>query len=130
MDKSRILVVDDVAENIHGIINMLKKDYNMVAATNGKKAIEIARKEQQPDLILLDIMMPKMDGFEVCRILKEDESTKNIPIIYVTAMNDENLIDKVFIYDGVDYVQKPLHKKELQRRIEMYLKYNDKIQQK
>ncbi|MEA3352342.1 MAG: response regulator [Campylobacterota bacterium] len=127
MDKPKILVVDDVAENIHGIIHMLKQDYSMIAATSGKKAIEIAHNLQKPDLILLDIMMPQMDGFEVCKILKEDESTKHIPIIYVTAMNDENLIDKVFIYDGVDYIQKPLRRKELQRRIQLYLKYYDKV---
>lgn len=125
MEKPRILVVDDVAVNIHSLIHMLKKDYSMVAATSGEKAIDIANKDPKPDLILLDIMMPQMDGFEVCQILKEQSSTKDIPIIYVTALSDEELIDNVFIYDKVDYINKPIRKKELEARIKFYLKYNE-----
>lgn len=123
MEKYKILVVDDVAENIHAIINILKKDYSMIAATSGQKAIDIAHKEPQPDLILLDVIMPEMDGFDVCRILKESSQTKDIPIIYVTALNDDDFVNRVFDYEGVDYINKPIRRKELESRIKVYLEY-------
>ncbi|MEA3352341.1 MAG: response regulator [Campylobacterota bacterium] len=75
---AKILVVDDVAENITMIIESLKSHYEVIAATNGSKALELANKEVLPDLILLDIMMPYLDGFDVCKHLKENERTKEI----------------------------------------------------
>ncbi len=87
-----ILIVDDVADNLDVLRGILKDDYKVKAVTNGIKAIEIANSDQSPDIILLDIMMPEMDGFEVCRKLKEDAETANIPVIFITAMGN---IEKV-----------------------------------
>ena len=80
--KSKILIVDDVAENILMLKNSLESKYNVIGAINGEKAIQLAIKHPKPNLILLDVLMPKMDGFEVCKILKSDNRTKHIPIIF------------------------------------------------
>ena len=83
--KPKILIVDDTPENIQVIMETLKDQYAIVAAINGEKALKMAVAEPKPDLILLDIMMPGMDGYEVCRRLKADEQARDIPIIFVTA---------------------------------------------
>ena len=88
LENQRILIVDDTPENIDVLIEVLS-DYKRSVATSGEKALRIARSENPPDLILLDIMMPGMDGYEVCQRLKSDEKTKAIPIIFLTAMVDE-----------------------------------------
>ncbi len=106
--KQKILIVDDVAENIHFLMNILKGEYSIIAATNGEKALEHARKEPRPDLILLDIMMPGMDGYEVCTTLKEDEATAGIPVIFVTAMGEIADETKGLQLGAVDYLTKPV----------------------
>jgi putative two-component system response regulator len=86
------LIVDDTPENLQVLYRALENDYQIFAATNGKEALAIAT-SHSPDLILLDILMPGMDGFEVCRQLKEDDSLRNIPVIFITAlgqMEDES----------------------------------------
>ena len=83
-----ILLVDDIAENIQILNRALKGDYKILAATNGHKALAIAGQHPQPDMILLDVMMPDIDGFEVCRLLKQDPRTKHIPIIFLTSKNE------------------------------------------
>ncbi len=107
-DKLKILIVDDVAENIHFLMNILKEDYSIIAATNGEKALELARKEPHPDLILLDIMMPGMDGYEVCSTLKEDKATSGIPVIFVTALGEIADETKGLQLGAVDYLTKPV----------------------
>jgi putative two-component system response regulator len=84
-DHATVLVVDDTPENIDLLVEILKDDYKVKAARNGEQGLKIARLPIAPDLILLDIMMPGIDGFEVCRQLKEDPTTSDIPIIFVTA---------------------------------------------
>jgi len=106
--KPSILVVDDCAENIHILFSLLKTDYLVVVAKNGKKAIQLAQ-EKQPDLILLDIIMPNLNGYEVCNQLKSDEKTKNIPIIFVTSMNEALDEAKAFGVGAVDYITKPIN---------------------
>ncbi|MCT4662082.1 MAG: response regulator, partial [Tissierellales bacterium] len=91
MDKYTILVVDDIKENIDVLVGTLKKEYKVIFATSGQKALDIV-KTQSIDLILLDIMMPQMDGFEVCKQLKKTKETAEIPIIFVTA--DHEVIDE------------------------------------
>ncbi|MBU1170522.1 MAG: response regulator [Proteobacteria bacterium] len=106
--KQKILVVDDVSENIEVLIELLKSDYKMVAAKNGEKALAMVRSRQQPDLILLDINMPGMDGFDVCRHLKEDEKTRDIPVIFITSESDVKDQTKGFELGAVDYITKPI----------------------
>ena len=106
--KQKVLVVDDVAENIDVLMELLKTDYRMVGARSGEKALEIARSKQEPDLILLDINMPGMDGFEVCRRLKDDDETKDIPVIFITAETDVADQAKGFELGAVDYITKPI----------------------
>ena len=84
--KPRILIVDDVNENLHVLMNILREDYAILAATNGEKALELAARQPSPDLILLDIKMPGMDGYEVVRRLKANPATAGIPVIFVTAL--------------------------------------------
>ena len=115
--KQKVLIVDDVAENIHFLMNILKNDYSILAATNGDKALELARKEPQPDIILLDIMMPGMDGYEVCTTLKEDKATSSIPVIFVTALGEIADETKGLQLGAVDYLTKPVIPELVKSRI-------------
>ena len=103
-----ILIVDDTPENIDVLRNLLRKSYRVKVALNGPKALKIAASESPPDLILLDIMMPDMDGFEVIKHLKNDPATKNIPVIFVTAKAETVDEEKGFILRAVDYITKPI----------------------
>lgn len=85
VEKKIILVVDDVADNIQLLSGVLKGQYKVKAATSGKKALTIASKVPHPDLILLDVVMPEMDGFEVCKKLKQSSETGHIPVVFVSA---------------------------------------------
>jgi len=102
-----ILIVDDVPTNIQVLAGFLKKHYQLKAATNGKQALKII-KQQLPDLILLDIEMPEMNGYEVCQTLKDNPETQNIPIIFVTANNQEEDEEKGLQLGAVDYITKPI----------------------
>jgi two-component system, sensor histidine kinase and response regulator len=115
-----ILVVDDKPTNLSLVTSLLRSHYQVFLANDGEKAIAIAR-DSHPDLILLDIMMPDLSGFEVCVILKQNESTSNIPIIFLTARTSDDDIDNAFSMGGVDYVTKPLRSKELLARIKTHL---------
>jgi len=107
-DKATILVVDDTPENIDVLRGVLKSHYKVKVAINGKQALKLCRSGQPPDLVLLDVMMPGMDGFEVCRRLKAEPSTEGIPVIFVTAMNDAHDEVQGFEAGGVDYINKPI----------------------
>jgi CheY-like chemotaxis protein len=120
-DKQTILIVDDVKENIDVLMELLGK-YDLIPAIDGKRAIEIARQEKNIDLILLDIMMPEMDGFEVCEILKGNTKTSHIPIIFLSAKNRPEDIQKGFEVGGVDYITKPFNPNELLARVATHLK--------
>ena len=118
--KPLVLIVDDTMLNIDLLADVLREDYRLGIATNGVKALEFVRKNK-PDLILLDIMMPEMDGFEVCRQLKEDESTCFIPIIFITALSDTENVAKGFQLGGCDYISKPFHALEVKVRVQSKL---------
>jgi len=118
---SRILVVDDTPANIATLAAILKdKGYQLSVATNGKQALEVVSRVH-PDLILLDVMMPEMDGFETCRRLKEAEATKQIPVIFLTARAETADIVKGFELGAVDYVAKPFNAHELLARVNTHL---------
>ena len=86
LEKQKILIVDDTPENIQVLMETLKDRYKIVAAINGQKALQMAATDPVPDIILLDIMMPGIDGFEVCRRLKNDPETENIPVIFLSII--------------------------------------------
>lgn len=119
--KPFILIVDDVQKNLQVLGNILSsKGYLFTPATSGKHALAVIKK-RQPDLILLDIMMPELDGYEVCRILKSSPTTKHIPIIFLTAKTETEDIVKGFELGCVDYVSKPFNTTELIARIRTHL---------
>ncbi|MBF0450655.1 MAG: response regulator [Candidatus Magnetomorum sp.] len=120
--QSKLLIVDDdrqQREMLHDCMGEYVK--TIITACNGIEALAKAKTEQ-PDLILLDIMMPEMNGFDVCTQLKEDIRTKDIPVIFITALNDLDSILKGFSCGGVDYVSKPFHTKEIISRMQIHLK--------
>ena len=106
--KSTILVVDDTPANLQLMSGLLQDDYKVKAATSGEKALKIAFTDPQPDLILLDIMMPEMDGYEVCKRLKADEKTNQIPIIFLTAKAETQDEALGLSLGAVDYITKPV----------------------
>ncbi len=119
--KSVILAVDDTPENLDVVKGLLSPHYTVKAAVNGQMALKIAEK-QSPDLILLDIRMPGMDGYEVCRNLKADEATAGIPVIFLTG--EANVSSEVAAVGGAGYITKPIEPDALLARIEDCLKAN------
>lgn len=119
--KPLILVVDDVAKNIQVIGNLLvEQGYEISVAINGEQAIETA-KLTKPDLVLMDVMMPGIDGYQACIEFKKDNDLKDIPIIFLTAKSDIEDVVKGFALGGVDYIFKPFNKSEVVARIENHL---------
>lgn len=116
-----ILIVDDNPKNIQ-IVALLLRDmkYKIIIATDGKSAIDLV-KRARPDLILMDVMMPGLDGFETCRIIKDDPENDNIPVIFLTALSEKINTVKGFQSGGVDYVVKPFNREELINRIKTHL---------
>ena len=116
MNASRplVLIVDDNATNIDLLINTLKEENRLGIAKNGANAIAYATKHK-PDLILLDIMMPEMDGYEVCERLKGDPETADIPVIFITAMTETVNKTRGFELGAVDYITKPFHARKSRR---------------
>ena len=125
-EKKTILIVDDTETNIDILLELLGDEYDVMVALSGAGALEIA-KEEKIDLILLDIMMPEMDGYEVCQILKSDNSTKDIPVIFITAKTDEDSIEKAYEVGGIDYVTKPFKPRELLVRVKTQISLRDLI---
>ncbi|MBV0933610.1 response regulator [Marinobacterium weihaiense] len=119
--RQRVLVVDDEVVNLKILANSLKDDYTVQIANSGQKALELALGNIPPDLILLDIMMPAMDGYDVCRALKNDPVTKDIPIIFVTALNDASEEQKGLSLGAVDYIIKPYQMPVVKARVSTHL---------
>ena len=118
--RKTILAVDDAAENLDVVKSVLSPFYTVKAAVNGKMALGIADK-QQPDLILLDIMMPEMDGYEACRLLKQNPSTRDIPVIFLTAKDQSMDEAKGFALGAADYIHKPFSPPILLARVATHL---------
>ena len=119
--RADILIVDDTPANLRLLAGILaEQGYKIRPASNGQMAL-LAAQAQPPDLVLLDIMMPEMDGYQVCRMLKANERTRDIPVIFISAL-DETL-DKVtaFLIGGVDYITKPFQVEEVLARVETHL---------
>ena len=107
-EKATVLVVDDTPDNLTLMSSLLKDTYKVKVAHNGEKALKVARSEAPPDLILLDIMMPGMDGYEVCQHLKSDPATRDIPVIFLTAKSEVEDEKKGLELGAVDYITKPI----------------------
>lgn len=116
-----ILIVDDVPMNIQVLGEALARDYKVKIATSGEAALAIAAAEPQPDLILLDIMMPGMDGYEVCRRLRENPATRHIPVIFVTAKGEVEDEEKGLNLGAVDYISKPFNIPVARARVRNHL---------
>ena len=119
--KATILVVDDTPDNLSLMHGLLKDHYTVKGANNGERAIKIAGGETSPDLILLDIMMPGIDGYEVCRRLKADEKTRDIPVIFLTAKSDMEDEEQGLELGAVDYITKPVSPPILLARVRTQL---------
>lgn len=130
--KQTVLVVDDSLFNMHIIADILKEDCIVLTARNGVDALRIACSKPLPDLILLDIVMPDMDGYEVCKRLKTIEETKDIPIIYLTGMNNEQDEEYGLSLGAIDYITKPFKPSILRARIKNHLQlkyFRDRLTQ-
>ena len=122
MSQTKILIVDDEADLVETIQFALELEgYNVLVASNGEEGLNIARQEK-PDIILLDLMLPKLDGYKVCRLLKFDERYKSIPILMLTAKTQEK--DKILGKEtgANEYITKPFDMDELMAKIKSYLK--------
>ena len=116
-----VLIVDDAVENLQVLSGLLKDKYRVKIAKNGEKALELANATEKPNLILLDVVMPGMSGFEVCAQLKSDESSKNIPVIFITALNEATDETKGFSVGGADFIAKPFHPDVVLARIQTHI---------
>ena len=120
--KQTLLIVDDAVENIDIVRGIFKSDYRIKVATSGKKALNLLDKaDPKPDLILLDLIMPSMDGFETIKKLKKNEKTKDIPVIFLTSETVPEKIVEAFNLGAVDYVAKPFNIYELKSRVNTHL---------
>jgi len=122
LNKGKVLIVDDVPKNIQMAMNILKNEgHHMFYAQSGQRALELIS-QNDFDLILLDIMMPEMNGYEVCSILKSKSETKNIPIIFLSGKDATSDIEEAYQSGGVDYVIKPFVAIELITKANTYVK--------
>ena len=113
----RVLAVDDAPENLRLVVETLRNEYIMMVATNGLSALQLARSNPQPDVILLDVVMPGINGYEVCRLLKEDPATRDIPVLFLTAASESNYEARGLGLGAVDYIHKPFQPDLLRTRV-------------
>ena len=118
--RPRLLLVDDEPTNLQVLRHILQADYRLLFATDGERALQVAR-EQRPDLILLDVMMPHLDGYAVCRVLKADAATAAIPVIFITALTDSQDETAGFDVGAVDYITKPVSPPVVRARVRTHL---------
>jgi PleD family two-component response regulator len=126
MNIKRILIVDDEKINIMALARFLKPEYEIIVATDGVSAVETAKKHE-PDIILLDILMPEMTGFEVLIQLKNAGETMNIPVIFITGLSNAADEEKGLLLGAVDYITKPFNQNIVKARISTHIKMTDYI---
>lgn len=124
-ERKTILIVDDTQQNLDVLVGLLKGSYRVKVARDGELAMKIVSADEPPDLILLDIMMPVMDGFEVCRRLKADPERADIPVIFISALSETADKVKAFTAGGVDYISKPFQVQEVEARVATHLKLRE-----
>ena len=128
-EKKLILLVDDAPANIQVAREILKDIYKIRVATSGAKALELVNVDPRPDLILLDVMMPEMDGYEVCTRLKADPETREIPVIFLTAMTEAKDETRGFVVGAVDYIHKPFSPPVVLARVQTHLNLRETREQ-
>lgn len=128
-NKPRIMIVDDVTENLKILIELLKDDYKLIPLKSGEKALQKLTQDPLPDLILLDIVMPDMDGYELCKRLKDDSRTKDIPVIFITAVSEVMDDAKAFELGAVDYVPKPFNPLTVKARVSTHIKLHQTVKE-
>jgi putative two-component system response regulator len=121
IEKPTVLVVDDTPDNLTLMSGLLKDKYKVKIANNGERALKVATTGTPPDIILLDIMMPVMDGYEACRHLKENPVTRDIPVVFLTAKAEVEDEMKGFELGAVDYITKPISPPIVMARVETHL---------
>jgi len=119
--KKLVLIVDDAPANLQVVRSILKDDFKIRVATSGAKALDLVKAEPQPDLILLDVMMPEMDGYELCRILKATPEVRDIPVIFLTGKTETDDETKGFKVGAVDYIHKPFSPAVVKARVHTHL---------
>tara|TARA_R110002167_G_scaffold234682_1_gene439960 strand:- start:490 stop:1557 length:1068 start_codon:yes stop_codon:yes gene_type:complete len=129
LDKPTLLIVDDTPQNIDVLVASLSDEYTIKVALNGLKALAIAATNPRPDIILLDVMMPDMDGYEVCKRLKESPMTAKIPVIFVTAKHDIKDEERGFAMGAVDYIIKPISPPIVRARVRTHIALYDQNRQ-
>lgn len=125
--KKIVLIIDDTKINIDILIELLDDNYDVLVSLSGRRGLEIVD-EHNVDIILLDILMPDINGYDVCRILKSKNHTKTIPVIFITASTDEESIDTAYEVGGIDYITKPFKALELLARVKTQLNIQELIQ--
>jgi len=125
--KPKVIIIDDAPENIRMLIEILKEDYATIPATSGEAGLAKAQIEPLPDLILLDIMMPGIDGYEVCKSLKEIEKTKDIPVVFISAMSEVMDDARGFDLGAVDYITKPFYPATIKARLRNHVRLRKTI---
>lgn len=131
-ETKKVLIVDDTPENVYVLMGILKDLYDVLVAASGEKALKILSRVPDIDLILLDIMMPEMDGYEVCSIVKANPDTVNIPVIFVTALTADDNEAKGLELGAVDYITKPFNPALVRARVKNHLElknYRDKLEE-
>ncbi len=121
-ERATVLIVDDTADNLTLLSELLKDKYIVKIANSGDKALKYVQSGNRIDLILLDIMMPGIDGYEVCRILQEDPKTWSIPIIFITAQTEKEDEHKGYALGGVDFITKPFNPNLVLARVLSHVK--------
>ncbi|MBK1718428.1 diguanylate cyclase [Thiocystis violacea] len=127
-ERPKILIVDDTRENIDLLMEVFRDEFRVAAATNAERALKLARSGSPPDIILLDILMPEMDGYELCAALKRDETTKRIPVVFVTAVSEVMDSTRGFAAGAVDYITKPFHPPMVKARVKLHLDLKSKYE--
>ncbi len=120
-----LLIVDDTPENITLLHGILREEYRIKVATDGSRALRIAREEPKPDMILLDIMMPGMDGFSVCQSLKKDTRTKDIPVIFVSAKDSPTDRERGKSLGAAEFIGKPVSAYDVKHKVARHLPMDD-----
>lgn len=117
MDKKTILVIDDTPSNLILLNNLLCKEYRVKVANSGSKGIKLALAEDAPDLILLDALMPELNGFDVCGVLKNNRKTHAIPIMFLTTLHEPEEVKRGLALGAIDFITKPVSSHELSQKI-------------
>ena len=127
--KNTILIVDDAIVYINYLSELLRDYYNIKVAVDGKTALDIVQGANPPDLILQDIILPDMSGYDICKKLKSDYKTKDIPVIFLTSKSEDEDLTRGFKFGGSDYLTKPINSEELLARVKVHLKLINYIEE-